>query len=158
MRRIGLAVVLALSLLVLVAAEGQQSGKVYRLGVLTAAVGPAPRTESFLTALRELGYVEGQNLVIEYRRSAGQNERLPALAADLVQANVDVVLAAGGEATLAARQVIKTIPVVFVAGDPVGRGLVASLGRPGGNMTGVTLAVGVAKRLQLLKEMVPRVS
>jgi putative tryptophan/tyrosine transport system substrate-binding protein len=140
------------------AVEAQQAGKVYRIGVLSLAVGPTPRSESFRTGLRELGYVEGQNLVIEYRRAAGKIERLSELAADLVRANVDVVFATGTEPTLAARQVIKTIPVVFVAASPVERGFVASLGRPGTNMTGVTLAVGLAKHLQLLKETVPRIS
>jgi ABC-type uncharacterized transport system substrate-binding protein len=159
MRVIGFAVVLAVSLtLPPLVAEAQQAGKVYRIGLLSLAVGPTPRAESFLQGLRDLGYVEGQHFVMEYRRALGKSERLPELAADLVRAKVDVIVAAGTQATLPATRATGTIPIVFVASYPVERGFVASLARPATNATGVVLHVGLAKHLQLLTEMVPRIS
>ena len=147
------------------AAEAQQAARVARIGYLTPnlAAGPHLR-DAFLQGLRDLGYVEGRNVVIEYRdeyRDAeGKRERLPALAAELVALKVDVILAEGG--TLGPRvamQATRTIPIVFVAGDPVGSGLVTSLARPGGNVTGLS-SIGpelVGKRLQLLKQTIPGV-
>jgi len=157
MPRIGIVLALTIALAPL-AAQAQQAGKVYRIGWLSLATGPTPRTESFLRELRTLGYVEGQHFVMEYRRAAGKIERLPELAADLVRAKVDVIVAAGTQVVLPAKRATGTIPIVFTAADPVERGFVASLARPGSNMTGVALAVGLAKHLQLLTEMVPRIS
>jgi len=142
------------------AADGQQAAKVARIGHLSPnlAAGPHLR-DAFLQGLRDLGYVEGRNVVIEYRDAEGKLERLPALAAELVALNVDVILADGG--TLGPRvamQATTTIPIVFTsAADPVGSGLVTSLARPGGNVTGLS-ALGpelVGKRLELLKQAVP---
>ena len=146
-------------LLVPFATEAQQPKKPYRIGYLAVAPGPTPRTQSFLDGLRNLGYVEGKDFVMEYRRSGEQIERLPELAADLVRINVDVIVAATTIAALPAKRATGTIPIVFAGGIyPVERGLVTSLARPGGNVTGVTLHVGFAKHLQLLKEMAPEIS
>jgi putative ABC transport system substrate-binding protein len=131
------------------------------IGVLSA--GPSgtfsPLMAAFLQGLSEAGYVEGQNVTIEYRWAEGHYDRLPALAADLVGRKVDLIMANSPPAALAAKSATSTIPIVFRGGtDPVGDGLVASLARPGGNLTGVSLADDVtAKRLQLLSELVPRV-
>jgi len=146
-------------LLVPFTTEAQQPGKPYRIGYLSLAVGPTPRTESFLNGLRDLGYVEGKHFVMEYRRAAGKVERLPELAADLVRIKVDVIVAAGTLAALPAKRATGTIPIVFAGVfSPVERGIVTSLARPGANVTGVALHVGLAKHLQLLKEIAPRIS
>jgi len=162
MRLIGLAVVLAVGLLgAPLAAEAQQQTKVPRIGFLRA--GPPPRdfVEGFGQGLRELGYVEGQNITIEYRFTDGTTTQLANLAAELLQRNVDVVLASGTEAVLAAKTLTRTVPIVLAGvNDPVDSGLVSTLSRPGGNITGVSLMSVdlVAKRVQLLKELVPRLS
>jgi len=130
------------------------------IGVLTAtSPGPfAPLLRAFHQGLREAGYVEGQNVAIEYRWADGNYDRLPALAADLVGRKVDLIVAANPPPALAAKSATSTIPIVFRGGvDPVGDGLVASLARPGGNLTGVSIADDLtAKRLELLSELVPR--
>src|SRR5437016_6274887 len=143
------------------AAEAQQAGKIARIGYLSPNVAASPYLrDAFLKELRDLGYVEGRNVMIEYRDAEGELERLPALAAELVALKVDVILAEGG--TLGPRVAMRatsTIPIVFAAGDPVGSGLVTSLARPGGNVTGLSSfgAQLVGKRLELLKQAVPGV-
>jgi putative ABC transport system substrate-binding protein len=120
----------------------------------------APFVVAFREGLREAGYVDGKNLTIEYRWAEGRDDRLPALAADLVGRNVDVIATAGGPSpTLAAKGATSTIPIVFISADPIGDGLVASLARPNGNLTGLSiLAVELnAKRVELLSELVPGV-
>lgn len=135
----------------------QADAKVYRVGMLTFAPARTPRTQAFLQGLRDHGYVEGKHFILE-RRSAAKGESADELAAELVRAKVDVILAAGTAATLHAVRATKTIPIVFVAAYPVERGIVKSLARPGTNATGVALQVGLEKHLQLLHEMVPDVS
>ena len=160
MRRIGLAVVLAVSLtLASLVAEAQQTGKVYRIGWLAPASLPTT-LDAFRDGLRVFGYVEGNNLVIEQRYANGKPERLAGLVAELVGAKADVIVTTGNPATAAAKTATGSIPVVFVAGDPVEAGFVASLARPGRNMTGVNTLPGElnAKRLELLKEALPKVS
>jgi len=144
------------------AAETQQADKVARIGYLGTRRGVSPHLpEAFRQGLRDLGYVEGRNVVIEYRNNEGKNERLPALAAELVALKVDVILAAATPHALAAKQATRTIPIVFAAtGDAVADGLVTSLARPGGNLTGLSFFTPelVGKRLELLKQTVPGIS
>ncbi len=143
------------------AAEAQQAAKIARIGYLAGALSANPHPEAFRQGLRDLGYVEGRNVVIEYRDSEGKLERLPALAAELVALKVDVIVAPPTVAALAAKQATKTIPIVFfVATDPVTDGLVTSLARPGGNVTGLSLLAPelVGKGLEQLKQAVPAVS
>ena len=144
-------------------AEAQQTKKVPRIGILP----PGPISErvhlwdAFRQGLREQGYVEGQNIILVFPSTEVKPERLPHLAAELVSLKVDVIVAATTVAAQAAKEASKTIPIVMpVAGDPVGTGLVASLARPGGNVTGLTTIASdlSGKRLELLKEVVPRVS
>lgn len=142
------------------AAATQQMGKVYRIGLLRVGPPPPSFIEPFREGLRELGYVEGQSIIIEYglARSVAQ---LPDLATDLIRRKVDVLVASGTPSVLPARNATSTIPVVFVAAiDPVATAVVASLARPGGNVTGVSAvhADAMGKRLQLLKELVPKAS
>jgi putative tryptophan/tyrosine transport system substrate-binding protein len=164
MRRIGLAVVVALSLLTPLVAEAEQVAKVARIGYLLLpplAEKPSAERQAFLQGLRELGYNEGHNVSIEYRSAAWNRELLPDLAAELVARKVDVILAAGPQATLAAREATTTIPIVMIAGvDLVESGLVPSLARSVGNVTGFSgsLAGLGGKRLELLREAVPQVS
>jgi putative ABC transport system substrate-binding protein len=165
-RRRGSTSWMALGLLLFIAhvAEGQTASRTYRLGVLANAfeVSEGPLFDEFLDGLKKLGYVEGRNLVIEWRSSEGHFDRLPALATELVRAKVDVIVASSSQPAHAAADATKTIPVVFlVVSDPVGQKLVGSLSRPGGNVTGLaTFAPDVlnARRLQLLKDVVPRAS
>src|SRR5262245_36795909 len=160
MRRIGLAVVLLVSLMLTpLPTEAQQARKVYRVGYLTSL---GQMTEGFHEGLRDLGYVEGGNVVVEYRSAEGKLEQLPALAAELVALKVDVIVTSAiTPAAQAAKQATRTIPIVFIgAGDPVTSGLVTSLARPGGNLTGFSLFAPelVGKRLELLTQAVPGVS
>jgi len=147
------------------AAGAQPAGKIPRIGYLEIASAEAPVAQAMLDAfrqgLRERAYVEGQTFVIEYRAAAGRLERLPDLVGELARLKVSVIVASATPAALAAKQATTTIPIVSaVMADPVGDGLVASLARPGGNITGLTFLAPalVAKRLQLLKEAVPGVS
>ena len=167
-RCIGRARRFALALAVLaapLAADAQQPDRGYRIGYIGTSPLSAPTAsrdvEAFRQGLRELGWVDGRNVVIEYRYSAGRSERLPALAAELVRLKVDVIIANATPATLASKQATTTIPIVgVVLADPVGAGLVTSLVRPGGNITGLAALFPelAAKRLELLKETLPGVS
>ncbi len=163
LRTVGLIVTLALGLLLApLAADAQQAGKVYRIGFLSPVAPTTAPTwdEAFRQGLRELGYVEGRNIAIEYRWAEDKYERLPDLAAELVRLKVDVIVAVA-VAARAAKQATSTIPIVFaVVGDPLGDKLVASLARPGGNITGLTTIAGelIGKQLELLKETAPQVS
>jgi ABC-type uncharacterized transport system substrate-binding protein len=153
----------ALLLALSIPAQAQQAKKVWRIGVLSGGYGAQNvQLDALRQGLRELGYVEGQNIVIDYRYSEGKHERLPDLAADLVRLKVDVIYACcpGGRTSEAAKESTTTIPIVFVRlGDPVGPGAVASLARPGGNVTGVSgFAELHGKRLELLKEVVPKIA
>jgi len=144
-------------------AEAQQSTKVARIGYLSGASSSAIafRIEAFRQGLRELGYVEGKNIVIEYRYAERQPDRLPALAAELVRLKVDVIVSSGSGNTRAAREATSTIPIIMTQdNDPVGNGFVASLARPGGNITGLaTLRLELSgKQLELLKEIIPKLS
>ncbi len=144
-------------------AGAQQAGRVYRIGYLgtfpPAQLGVrATGWNAFKQGLRDHGYVEGQNLIIEMRVSEGKTERFPALAAELVRLKVDVIVTAQTSSTLAAKKATTTIPIVMAAvGDPVGAGLVGSLARPGGNITGLSLLnpATAGKRVELLKEILP---
>jgi len=151
--------ILTLSLLAApLAAEAQQSGKVYRIGFLSTDPLPAPLWEALLDGLRERGYSEGQNLVFERRFSEGHAERFPELAAELVRLRVDGIIVTTTPAALAAKHATQTIPIVMTTAiDPVGGGLVASLARPGGNLTGLSVLAPElsGKRLELLREVVP---
>ena len=154
--------VAAMMLAVAVLAQAQQPAGMPRIGILiaTAASSVSARVETFRQRLRELGYIEGKNIVIEYRYAEGKVEGLPQLAADLVNLKVDIIVTAG-PATLAAKKATSTIPIVFTAAnDPLGTGVVFSLARPGGNITGLSVMAPDldGKRLELLKEAFPRIS
>jgi putative tryptophan/tyrosine transport system substrate-binding protein len=144
------------------AAEAQQAAKVPRIGYLALNFASGRNlTETFRQGLRVVGYVEGRNVVIEYRDAEGKPQRLPALAAELVALKVDVIVAPSTPATLAARRATRTLPIVFIGvADPITDGLVTSLARPGANVTGLSSLTPelVGKRLDLLKQAVPRVS
>ena len=146
-------------------AEAQQPKKVPRIGYLSSSdpTRESARAEAIRLALRERGHIEGQNIVIEYRYAQGKQERFPDLLAELVRLKVDIIVAAGGNTRVqAAKNATKTIPIVMTGGgsDPVEAGLVESLARPGGNVTGITnLSTELSgKRLELLKEAVPKIA
>jgi putative ABC transport system substrate-binding protein len=144
--------------------KAQQAGKVHRIGILSPGRVPDPSVATTPNLvprhLHELGYVSGRNLVVERRFADGQLDRLPALARDLLRLQVDVIVTAGGDATRAAKEVTATVPIVMIGGsDPVAGGLVKSLSRPAGNLTGVIVVaetVLAAKRLELIREAVPK--
>jgi putative ABC transport system substrate-binding protein len=143
--------------------EAQQPTKIARIGWLAArpVSGPTSGIELFRAEMRRLGYVEGKQFIFEYRLAESKIERLPALAEELVRLKVDVLIASSTAEATAAKNATATIPILFtVAADPVGIGLVASLARPGGNITGLTTIAGVlaGKRLELLKETFPKIS
>jgi ABC-type uncharacterized transport system substrate-binding protein len=142
-------------------AEAQQPPKVPRIGYLTLRSEPGSREKAFVEGLRDLGYIEGKNIVIEFRFAADKIDRLPALVSELVHLKVNVFVTAGNSAALAAKEFGGGIPIVMAAaGDPIATGLVASLARPGGNITGLTVysAELTGKRLEMIKEVVPRAS
>ena len=164
MRLIGLAVILGLSLtLALFPAQAQEAGEIRRIGFLSHLSSPptALRYQAFQKGLRDLGWVEGKNITIEYRFAEGKRERLPDLAAELLRHKVEIVVVEGGEAASVVQQMSKTIPIVMAESTaPVERGLVQSLARPGGNITGLSLnpLELIGKRLEMLKEIVPKLS
>jgi putative ABC transport system substrate-binding protein len=146
-----------------VSAEAQQSKKLTRIGFASSGSISSikPFVQGFLDGLREAGYVEGQNIVVEWRSAEGDLERVPGIVAELIRLNVDVIVAPPAQTALRAKSLTQTIPIVMISGgDPVAAGLVASMAHPGGNVTGVTnLVVDLgAKPLELLKEVVPKVS
>jgi putative tryptophan/tyrosine transport system substrate-binding protein len=154
---------LLLTLFLLTVAHAQQPTKIPRIGYLTGATaeGQSARIEAFQQGLRDLGYIEGKNIVIEYRYAEEKLERLPALAVELVRLKVDVIVTGGGGNTRAAKEATTTIPIVMAQDtDPVGNGFVASLARPGGNITGLSnLSPEITgKQLELLKEIIPKLS
>jgi putative ABC transport system substrate-binding protein len=142
-------------------AQAQQPTKVARIGFLGLANKPSPLEEAFLQALRDLGYNDGQNVIIEYRWAAGKTDGLHLLAEELVRANVDLIVGAATPVIQALKNATKTIPIVMlVAADPVGTGFVASLARPGGNITGMAAISPelAGKRTELLREVLPKLS
>jgi ABC-type uncharacterized transport system substrate-binding protein len=143
------------------AAHAQQAGKVWRIGMLdtTSAALNAANLNAFRQSLQQLGYIEGQNVAIDYRTGNGRTDRFPGLAAELVGLKADVIVTRGTPAALAAKGATGTIPIVMAAvGEPVGTGLVSSIARPGGNITGLSAFVTelTAKRIELLRETLPR--
>jgi putative tryptophan/tyrosine transport system substrate-binding protein len=142
------------------AASAQQPKPASRVGILNSASAVSPIEAAALQGLQDIGYIEGQNLVVEYKGAAGKSERLAGLVAELIAAKVDVILASGSEATRAAQGETKTVPIVMISTDPVALGFVASLARPGGNITGLSLLGPEAsgKRLEILKELIPGVA
>ena len=148
-----------------VSADAQQPNKVPRIGFLSGRgnptpTAPDPNTEAFRQGLRDLGYIDGQNILVEYRYAGGKLDRIPSLVAELVQLKVDVFISGTLPAIRAAKEATKTIPIVMVtAQNPVETGLVDSLARPGGNITGLTLLTRElsGKRLELLKEVIPKI-
>ena len=154
-----LSLLCALLLALSYSAQAQQPRKIARIGYLTVA-GPSP-SQALLQGLRDLGYVVGQNIAIEYRSADGKRDRLSDLADELVRLKVDIIVADGSGPSLEAKKATSTIPIVMTSStDPIGNGLVASLARPGGNVTGLTSLTGElgGKLLELLKETVPRLS
>ena len=145
-----------------VVAHTQPVGKLPRVGYLFyGSPGPSPEIEAFRQGLRELGYIEGHSIAVEYRFASGQVERYPELAAELVRLKVDVIVASATPQALAAKQATRSIPIVFVlVADAVGAGLITNFARPGGNITGLTSSSAElgGKRLELLKQMVPKAS
>jgi len=162
-RRIVVCLLITALLLAVLPAEAQQTKKIPGVGYLAGASlsSQLTRNEAFRQGLRELGYVEGKNIVIEWRSAEGKRDRVPALVAELVRLKMDIIVTDGPTVTRTAKEATSTIPIVMTGvGDAVGSGLVASLARPGGNVTGLsTLRPEISgKRLELLKEILPRLS
>jgi putative tryptophan/tyrosine transport system substrate-binding protein len=162
-RRITILTLCTMLFALCVSVQSQQPTRLIRIGYLSGVTlsAEAARRDVFRQGLREFGYVEGKNIVIEYRNSDGKSDRLPALAAELVRLKADIIVTGGGPATRAAKEATSTIPIVMTNDpDPVANGFVASLARPGGNITGLsTLAPELSdKRLELLREVVPKLS
>src|SRR5262245_18902183 len=162
-KAVALSILVAAMLYVVFAAEAQQLKKLFRIGYLSGTTPDvdAPRSEAIRLALRQQGYIEGQNIVIEYRYAEGKSDRLPHLAAELVRLNVDLIVVAGGDRTIrSAINTTKTIPIVMIGSgsDPVAAGFVRSLAHPGGNVTGLTnLSVELAgKRLEIFKDAIAK--
>ena len=154
-------ITLVFGVLSLFLSEAQPGAKVPRVGVLLPGGGGEPGLQAFLQGLHDLGYIEGKNILIEYRFAKGNPERVPDLATDLVSRKVDLILTAGTAQGRVVQKVTTTIPIVLaVSGDPVGTGLVASLARPGGNITGLSMISPdlAGKRLELLKEAAPKIA
>ena len=147
-------------LLAPVVVKAQQPGTIPRIGVIFMGGRDQPHLESFKQGLRELGYVEGKNIRLEYRYAEGKYDRLPELATDLVRERVDVIVTTSSISARAARQVTRTIPIVMTSGSPVERGLAESFSKPGGNVTGLSVfALELSgKRLELLKETLPKMT
>jgi putative ABC transport system substrate-binding protein len=142
-------------------AEAQKQATTPRIGVLLLGAPPNANLDTFIQGLRELGYIEGKNILIEYRFAEGKQDRLPELAMELVRLKVDAIFTGGTRAIFALKQVTKTIPIVFFStSDPIGTGVVASLAHPGGNITGISALASDLwpKRLELLKEISPKLS
>jgi len=165
MKKAGWSSILVAAILIAVAviAEAQQPAKIPRIGYLSGSFGSTSpdRREAFRQGLRELGYIEGKSILVEYRYADGKFDRLPALATELVRLKVDIILTAGPQATRPAKEISSTIPIIMAQDpDPVGNGFVASLARPGGNITGLaTFAPELSgKQLELLKETIPQLS
>jgi putative tryptophan/tyrosine transport system substrate-binding protein len=164
MKKAGLSSILITVTLLAVAviADAQQTGKVLRIGFLdnSTAAGSAVLVDAFRQEMRKLGWIEGKNITIEYRFAEQKDERLPELAADLVRLKIDLIVVTGGPAALAAKGATSTIPIVIAqVGDPVGQGLVASLARPGGNVTGLSSLIELnTKRLEILKDAVSKLA
>jgi putative ABC transport system substrate-binding protein len=162
-KKITVLILCAMLFALCLSAHAQQSTKVPQIGYLggVSLSANTARHESFRQGLRELGYVEGKNIVIDWRSADGKLDRLPALAAELVRRKVDIIVTSGGAATRAAKEASRTIPIVMTNdSDPVSDGIVTSLARPGGNITGLsTLAPELnGKRLEMLREVVPKLS
>ncbi len=139
-------------------AEAQQSGKLLRVGILFVGGKDQPHLESFRQGLRERGYTQGQNIILEYRYAEGRQERLADLAAELVRDKVDVLVTTAAISAMAARRISQTLPIVMTTGNPLEVGLAASLAKPGGNVTGLSVMLSdmSVKRLELLKESFPK--
>src|SRR5919109_2804149 len=141
-------------------AEAQQAGKIPRVGILFIGGRDQPHLEAFKQGLRERGYTEGKNILLEYRYAEGKEDRLPELAAELVQLKVDVIVVTADTSAQAAQRVTKTTPIVMTTGDPVSWGLAESLARPGGNVTGLTVLLAdlSGKRLEILRDTFPKIT
>jgi putative tryptophan/tyrosine transport system substrate-binding protein len=162
MRLIGLAVVRALSLILApLVVEAQQPGKVYRIGVLVVPEGFQSNVDAFGDGMRDLGYTEGKNVIIEYREAGGRYERLPELVSDLLRLNPEAIVTSGVPGVRAVERLSKTIPIIMTTvGDAVETGIVSSLARPGGNITGLSFFFPelAAKRLELMNEAIPKLA